>query len=749
MKRMHSIARGLIALGLIVCIGAPTPAADEPLPPKRQPVRPVRPVRPPPTAKPEFQVSVKVKRDVLVEAGATRLLTTASGAELQVPQEDIVASKLPAQPKPEARPAPKPAPGRVPIRDRIARPLIVPLPTLGILAVSVEKDAKAVTVVTPNKAKLLIPSEDVMSIDKIEQVADASVAKNTKLVMPGRDLQKLIKLPTPQIQKHPKEINLIAGGQPVIVPLGGEALNLIGSAEVHRKDKPYAEVDARLGAPARSSRPVYLQASSEAAAGEYTLRFKDTAGKLLKESIPLTVSLVTKLEPIMLEIDAIVKRPPIRIPVSPKRDDVTHYDVWRTGSNQWNESLHLVRQPFIAAGTHLSEARINAGGTGDVKVRVFEDKPEAPLLVNQRATLEADKDMTVTFDPPIPLTPGTIYYLEIRSATTNGKFTAYGSKQGADYAWSYVRRHNGDEWLSQKDWDLNVRLNGWWENMPAAAKESSRPGKKALLVLLENGGIALDGVDEINDLKPDITIAKCGNFRFELGPDESIFDKIAQLWQTIGHCANPDNWSFDRLSFDEWWEPVSDYIAESISTAVASAVSGTTSRKYDKVVQLEDQDFTRDRVMEELKKLSKDYVVDIHVLCHGGDNVFIGYNNEGFSPSTFFIPLKQKMITGEIPLKLRAVYQMNCVSGTLVDDWQAAGAKVVNGTSGKLNNYMPTQYHHFLTHWLSGKKFKESVDSSFNEAKVYFGVIYIGDSSLVSDSKHTTHGDVNATMSTP
>ncbi len=285
------------------------------------------------------------------------------------------------------------------------------------------------------------------------------------------------------------------------------------------------------------------------------------------------------------------------------------------------------------------------------------------------------------------------------------------------------------------------------------------PTRIAALILVENGGINLEGVSALTDLVPDICYITCASWNFDISGGETILDIIEIIGSEIiehWECANPNNWEVECLTFEDWWEPVSDYIAEEVSDGVNSVIQRTTPFKYDKVVKLEDAEFNVDRVLSELDSLADDYQVDIHVLSHGNDECFIGHEyfystDHQDGANCFFAKLRQKMDSGEIPLHLRAVYQMNCLSGTLVDDWLDLGAKVVNGTGppnqGTYLNSMPTQYHHFLTHWLSGDSFSQANSKSFNDARGYFDIVYALEPHLVTQSQLHVHGDESLKMS--
>ena len=71
------------------------------------------------------------------------------------------------------------------------------------------------------------------------------------------------------------------------------------------------------------------------------------------------------------------------------------------------------------------------------------------------------------------------------------------------------------------------------------------------------------------------------------------------------------------------------------------------------------------------------------------------------------------------------------------------GAKVVNGTLGKKNNYMPQSYFHFNSKWLAGASFEKAVQEAYQEARVYTEPVYrfAGLGSYVTDSRHRIVGE--------
>ncbi len=289
---------------------------------------------------------------------------------------------------------------------------------------------------------------------------------------------------------------------------------------------------------------------------------------------------------------------------------------------------------------------------------------------------------------------------------------------------------------------------------PVSAKATkistkSSSSRTALLVLLENGGVAANFEDCLPGMKkkrlPNIPVASCGKLSFSLRPGESVTQMLARAASIIAQnraCSNPARWRMSSVTFDQWFKTSSDYLLEEVTKAIQQMQR--TRSAYSRVIVLEDDRLTPDNAINTMTSYARSgYTLDIHVLTHGGNERFIGGNNAQFNDSTFFSKARR------IPnLKIRSVYQMNCVSGTLMDDWMRLGAKVVNGTYGTKNNYMPQSYFHFTAKWLGGSTFYQAIMGAYQESRVYTEPVYsmAGLSSYVSDSRHQVKGDGNCRL---
>ena len=234
------------------------------------------------------------------------------------------------------------------------------------------------------------------------------------------------------------------------------------------------------------------------------------------------------------------------------------------------------------------------------------------------------------------------------------------------------------------------------------------PGKRALLVLIENGGFP-------GGLPADFTVGvpTCASFKAPVGAN--IVEFITSLGNTIfsaAECLNPAAWSTVQV-------PVAQYVTGAtnavINGSTAASITAAASPKYDKVVVLQGTDFGNNRIRTELTALAPTYVVDIHMLAHGSNGSVSG----GGGTVTDQNIRDYANIGG---LNLRSVYQQNCFASSLNAAWLAAGAKAVNGSA--LINSMPLSYSSFLTRWLSGQSFNTAVQGSTADWTPFFTNVY-------------------------
>jgi hypothetical protein len=288
---------------------------------------------------------------------------------------------------------------------------------------------------------------------------------------------------------------------------------------------------------------------------------------------------------------------------------------------------------------------------------------------------------------------------------------------------------------------------------PVIGKVSAGPpGKTALVVILENGGIMNNVDPDLRQrLNVDIRTVQCGQWEYELKAGETIPELLGRIaGQLAGNleCVNPANWRQTTFNPYTWLNQQTDTALENAVKAHNSLLN--TQSHYDQVVVLEDADAVPARAIAAIRQLAPSHVLDIHVLTHGGNEFFVGHAGASFNQATFFGPLKADKDAGR--LHIRAVYQMNCVSGTLKDNWVSLGATVVNGTQAQYLNNMPHQYFHFLERWVTREQgMSTASQGSFEDAAFYTRPIYglIGRGDKVDTSRLTTTGrNVNATVET-
>ncbi len=282
-----------------------------------------------------------------------------------------------------------------------------------------------------------------------------------------------------------------------------------------------------------------------------------------------------------------------------------------------------------------------------------------------------------------------------------------------------------------------------------ASEASAAAKKKGLLVLLENGGVKANLPDlSSSNHRVRLPLASCGTLGFALNPGESPAQMVARLGTVIAdnpRCLNPRAWRVQQVDFETFSRINSDLVIEEVAKGLSMAQNARGL--YDRIVVLEDAQMNPTRALSELRRLAPSHIIDVHVLAHGAAERFIGGKpapdeQAASFGSGFFEGVKK--IGG---LELGAVYQMNCVSGTLTDNWRDAGAKVVNGTIGHKNNYMPQQYYHFMRHWLGGARFDYAIAESYKESSLYSLPAYgaFGYGQYVSDSRHIVEGLGNLT----
>lgn len=164
-------------------------------------------------------------------------------------------------------------------------------------------------------------------------------------------------------------------------------------------------------------------------------------------------------------------------------------------------------------------------------------------------------------------------------------------------------------------------------------------------------------------------------------------------------------------------------IAENINDVI-TRIQGM--KAYDKVKILSDQKCTRERLLKALIDFSqRDYVIDLIIWGHGGENVLYLHGEERlwgrtrYNDGNIYSLLTEAQALGCPSFNLRLVYMCNCQGSTLNDDWLEIGAKVSIGP--KQNNYMPTPTTpFFLFNWTSGDKAKNAAKNAYKASIPFF-----------------------------
>ncbi len=486
-------------------------------------------------------------------------------------------------------------------------------------------------------------------------------------------------------------------------------------------------------------------------------------------------------------------------PATPGVEQV-FYNTLAANANQPSSSSS-VRQEFLAAGNFLESVEIKVSSSHSLELKLI-DVATQQVLGEQVVTTNPGGLTKFTFSPALSVVAGQQYRAVFRipnpnpnsgsatikvHLTSDEEYVFTGAKKSAQGNWVAFDENRGDL-------DLVMRVTG----RRPTGKSNAAPSKRALLVLLENDGIvsSLDAAGIDYPSLPDVSymvFAGEGGTEFKLNKNESIAQAIARLnaqllafaqsrvgpmpqppkfngianptdpnylaelnaWQSsvqamLNTLTNPNNWTVRTESAETFADVVSDLIIEKFTSTY---ILQKTSGKYDKVVVLEDSQFGAASVLAQLKELAPNYVLDVHVLSHGGINVINGASNAQQSDLTrnnFFLPLQQGRLTGEIPLRLRAVYQCNCRGGTLKREWLGVGAQVVGGTNGETpdaskNNYMPQQYIHFLDYWYhQNQTMQQALASSFDDSSNYSTGVYSAlseNADLIEDSRLTASGN--------
>ncbi len=151
------------------------------------------------------------------------------------------------------------------------------------------------------------------------------------------------------------------------------------------------------------------------------------------------------------------------------------------------------------------------------------------------------------------------------------------------------------------------------------------------------------------------------------------------------------------------------------------------SDKYYRIELLTDTNCTRDRLLEELVKHTKNRrIIDLIILGHGRSDRLNLHDNEvltGGRNGNIRSLLRDARQQRCNSLNLRMVYMCNCYGSTLNDDWLSIGADASVGSHQ--NDWMPEPMTTFFIHnWLSGQTAKKAAKNAYNATIPFFISIY-------------------------
>ncbi|RYE58523.1 MAG: hypothetical protein EOP18_01035, partial [Rhizobiaceae bacterium] len=204
---------------------------------------------------------------------------------------------------------------------------------------------------------------------------------------------------------------------------------------------------------------------------------------------------------------------------------------------------------------------------------------------------------------------------------------------------------------------------------------------RALVVLIENGGIDLDLAGLVD-----------------------VLVKALPMGDLITDGMRRDLANF----LQEKIRSLTDTLLESADLALNQFEKARPGH-YDSVAVLRDGTASYDQLKAKLFDLSKaGKMIDLLILTHGGtDYISVGSGITG---------QKIRDMKAEFgrPLNLRSVYMMNCVGSSLNQAWIDAGAKTACGAIR--NNYLPEPTTHFFwTDWQAGESFEAAATNAYRK----------------------------------
>jgi hypothetical protein len=162
-------------------------------------------------------------------------------------------------------------------------------------------------------------------------------------------------------------------------------------------------------------------------------------------------------------------------------------------------------------------------------------------------------------------------------------------------------------------------------------------------------------------------------------------------------------------------KPFKRMLYKNESNQAASFLKHKTTKAYDSVVILSDEDATLERFLDEVKIMTSRndiQVVDVVLDLHGQAG------NSEKEPSISFInatgtPVATSLVADQLKevshSKLRALYSDACHGSKHNQDWMNAGFKVVAGST-RVDGNQSVDIKRFFKFWLKEKSFKEAID---------------------------------------
>lgn len=203
-------------------------------------------------------------------------------------------------------------------------------------------------------------------------------------------------------------------------------------------------------------------------------------------------------------------------------------------------------------------------------------------------------------------------------------------------------------------------------------------GQRALVVLIENGGVDL-GIPQLADKLLSVLPQS-------VVPESARQKLIVFLRDTI--------------------KRITDNLLESAELAL-NRYSRAAPGHYGGVTVLRNGTATYDELRGKLTSLSKDgKIIDLIILTHGSDKeIAVG---GGITDQK----IRQMRADYGKPLSIRSVYMMNCVGASLNQAWLDAGAKASCGTIR--NNYLPEPTTFFFFEaWKAGQNFESAATGAY------------------------------------